>query len=249
VIFRNLPEAFILYKPKDIVSGDFYAFAKRGSKIILAVADCTGHGVPGAFMSMIGTNLFNQVINEKGITQPAEILNQLDIGIERALKQDETDNHDGMDIVICSMDFSSGIFEYAGANRPLWIMHRSPLETLYPEGPGDRNDLYGGHMCLIRPDKVPIGGFHLSARNIFTNHRIVFQPGDSLYLFTDGFADQFGGELGKKLLSKRFRDYLISIRDEPMDQQEKLLDNFFEKWKGSREQVDDVLVVGIRYPV
>lgn len=105
-----MPESFILYKPKDIVSGDFYAFAKKDNKILIAVADCTGHGVPGAFMSMIGTNLFNQVINEKNITEPAAILNELDKGIERALKQEETDNHDGMDIVICSLDFENNVF-------------------------------------------------------------------------------------------------------------------------------------------
>lgn len=248
VIFRSLTDAFILFRPKDIVSGDFYAFARKESKIIFAVADCTGHGVPGAFMSMIGTNLFNQVINEKGITEPAEILNQLDIGVERALKQEETDNHDGMDIVICSLDFNSGTFEYAGANRPLWILHRRTLDLIYPDGPSPRSEFFGENMLIIKPDKVPIGGFHLSVRNKFTNHRFAFEPGDCLFMFSDGYADQFGGEAGKKLLSKRFREYLISIKDKPMMVQEKLLDTYFEEWKGSREQVDDVLVVGVRHP-
>ncbi len=245
VIYKNLTDTLILYKPKDIVSGDFYAYAKKDTKHIFAVADCTGHGVPGAFMSMIGTNLFNQIINEKGITQPAEILRHLDIGIERALKQDESENHDGMDMIICSLDFTNKQFEYAGANRPLWIMHQQPTNTLYPQGPGLRAELYGEYMCMIKPDKVPIGGFLRLSESSFTNHLFIFQPGDAIYLFTDGFADQFGGEHGRKLLSKRFRDYLISIRDKPVKVQEDLLNLYFENWKQNREQVDDVLVVGI----
>jgi ligand-binding sensor domain-containing protein/serine phosphatase RsbU (regulator of sigma subunit) len=242
VIVEHFPDSFILYKPKDIVSGDFYAFARKGNELLIAAADCTGHGVPGAFMSMIGTNLFNQTINEKGIVEPASVLNELDIGIERALKQEETDNHDGMDIIVCSLNFETKRFSYAGANRPLWIMRKNEAKQI-----GD-GEIYGKFMHIIKPDKHPIGGFHQSLREPFTNHEIDFNPGDTLYLFTDGYSDQFGGDLGKKLLSKRFRDYLIEIKDYPINQQEGLLDVYFENWRKQHEQVDDVLVIGIRYP-
>ena len=243
VVFESLKESFILYKPKDIVSGDFYAYSKRKSKILIAVADCTGHGVPGAFMSMIGTNLFNQVINENGITRPSEILNLMNIGIERALKQDETDNHDGMDIIVCALDFENDIFEFSGANRPLLIIRKEP-EVVYP---GEEE--YGAHIRIIRPDKHPIGGFRQEAKTWFNNRHFVFKPGDMIFLYSDGYADQFGGEKGKKLLSKRLRNYLLEIKDEPVNEQEKLLDRYFEKWRGRLEQVDDVLIIGIRYPV
>ena len=242
IIKKHLPDSFILYKPKDIVSGDFYAFAKKEEQIIMAVADCTGHGVPGAFMSMIGTNLFNQIINEKNITQPSEILNQLDKGIERALKQEETDNHDGMDMVICSFNFKENIFQYAGANRPLWLVRKEKIEDVSAIS----TEHFKEYMEIIRPNKNPIGGFNQEQKDLFTNYNFEFKSGDTIYLLTDGYADQFGGDLGKKLLSKRLRDYLIEIKNESMNKQEILLDAFFEKWRGEHEQVDDVLIIGIR---
>jgi len=240
VIKESLPESFILYKPKDIVSGDFYAFAKKEQTILMAVADCTGHGVPGAFMSMIGTNLFNQVINEKGITKPSLILDELNIGIERALKQDETENHDGMDIVIVNMDFEDHIFEMSGANRPLWIIKKENRlnKTIPPEEA----------IQVIKPDKHPIGGFRSDHGELFTNHRFEFHPGDVMYLFTDGFADQFGGPSGKKLLSKRLREKLVEIAHLDAEDQKIELEVFFETWRGKHEQVDDLLIAGIFYP-
>jgi ligand-binding sensor domain-containing protein/serine phosphatase RsbU (regulator of sigma subunit) len=243
LIFQSLPESFIYYQPKDIVSGDFYAFARRGSKILMAVADCTGHGVPGAFMSMIGTNLFNQIINEKGITQPSIILDELDSGIERALKQDESDNHDGMDIVIVCLDFEKNEFEMAGANRPLWIVRRNADANLI----NSNSEIYGNFMEIIRPDKHPIGGFDVSNRAKFTNRKFQFSKGDMLYLSTDGYSDQFGGPLGKKLLSKRLRDKLIQVNELNVSDQQREIDAYFEDWRGELEQVDDVLLVGIRH--
>jgi len=243
LIFQSLPEAFINYQPKDIVSGDFYAFARRGSKILMAVADCTGHGVPGAFMSMIGTNLFNQIINEKGITQPSIILDELNLGIERALKQEESDNHDGMDIVIVCLDFENNRFEMAGANRPLWIVRSSKFDSGFIES----YETYGNRMEIIRPDKRPIGGFNLSSQEKFTNRSFSFNKGDTLYLCTDGYSDQFGGPLGKKLLSKRLRDKLIAINGLSMPIQQQKLESYFEEWRGPLEQVDDVLLVGIKH--
>ena len=227
LIYENLRESFIIYMPKDIVSGDFYSYNHKNGKIILAAADCTGHGVTGAFMSMIGSSVLNQIINEKGITQPSLILNNLNTGITEALKQRENDVTDGMDIALCTFDMEKLQLEFAGANRPLWIF---------------RN----GEFIEIKPDKLAIGGFRILRDASFTNHQIQLQKGDSIYLFTDGFADQFGGPLGKKLLSKRFREILLSIQILSMSEQEKKLTEVFSKWKGNVTQVDDVLVIGIR---
>ncbi|HRH65547.1 MAG TPA: SpoIIE family protein phosphatase, partial [Bacteroidia bacterium] len=227
LIHNSLPDSFILYRPKDIVSGDFYTFSHKDNRILLSVADCTGHGVTGAFMSMIGSSQLNQIINERGITQPAKILNHLNTGIAEALKQNATDVNDGMDIALCSFSPDTRSLEFAGANRPMWLIR-------------------GGEWVEIKPDKLAIGGFRVQREAVFTNHEIQLQPGDAIYLFTDGFADQFGGPDGKKMLSKRFRELLISMQSESMQEQERKLNHYFDKWKNSLEQVDDVLVIGIR---
>lgn len=227
LIHNSLPDSFILYRPKDIVSGDFYTFSHKDNRILLSVADCTGHGVTGAFMSMIGSSQLNQIINERGITQPAKILNHLNTGIAEALKQNATDVNDGMDIALCSFSPDTRSLEFAGANRPMWLIR-------------------GGEWFEIKPDKLAIGGFRVQREAVFTNHEIQLQPGDAIYLFTDGFADQFGGPDGKKMLSKRFRELLISMQSESMQEQERKLNHYFDKWKNSLEQVDDVLVIGIR---
>ncbi|MBK6838336.1 MAG: SpoIIE family protein phosphatase [Bacteroidetes bacterium] len=226
-IFNALKDAFILYLPKDIVSGDFYTFSFRNEKVILAAADCTGHGVTGAFMSMIGSSQLNQIVNERGITQPAKILNHLNTGIVEALKQNPTEVNDGMDIALCSLDLTTKKLEYAGANRPLWLIRDSEWKE-------------------IKPDKLAIGGFRLKEDMSFTNHELQLHKGDIIYLFSDGYADQFGGEDGKKMLSKRFRDKLFSMQSMIMREQEKELLSYFNNWKGTHDQVDDVLVIGIR---
>ncbi len=226
-IQETLQEFFIIYLPKDIVSGDFYSFSQKDKKVILAAADCTGHGVTGAFMSMIGSSVLNQIINERGITKPSEILNNLNTGISEALKQRENDVTDGMDIALCTLDLENRQLQFAGANRPLWIF---------------RN----GEFIEIKPDKLAIGGFRILSDSKFTNHELQLQNGDSIYFFTDGFADQFGGPLGKKLLSKQFREILSSMQNIPMQEQEAKLTDIFTKWKGNVTQVDDVLVIGIK---
>jgi len=227
LIYRALQDSFIIYRPKDIVSGDFYSFSQKDGNVIIAAADCTGHGVTGAFMSMIGSSLLNQIVNERGVTQPARILNYLNTGITEALKQSETEVNDGMDIALCNFDLSDGSVQFAGANRPLWIIRDGELKS-------------------VKPDKMAIGGFRAALDPEFSNHQIKIRKGDCIYLFTDGFADQFGGPAGKKMLSKRFRELLISFGDSSMREQEKKLNQFFEQWKGGIEQVDDVLVIGIR---
>ncbi|HKR07141.1 MAG TPA: response regulator [Bacteroidia bacterium] len=232
-IKKYLPESFILYQPKDIVSGDFYWVGNAGDLAIIVAADCTGHGVAGALMSMIGISLLNQIVNEKGITTPSLILDQLHSSVIAALKQTENDSHHAMDIAVCCFDLSGANLnkekseiQFAGANRPLWVIRNNELET-------------------IRPDKIPIGGLYAERNKSFLN-TVQLTVNDTLYLFTDGYADQFGGEKGKKLMSKTFKEILLSIQKMNMGEQEVFLKNYFEKWKGDNEQVDDILVIGIR---
>ena len=227
LIYETLKDSFIFYRPKDIVSGDFYTFSQKENRVIISSADCTGHGVTGAFMSMIGSSHLNQIINERGILRPSEILNHLNTGITEALKQTDKEVNDGMDIALCSLDLQNLRLEYAGANRPLWLFRNS-------------------EWIEIKPDKLPIGGFRVNREAVFTNHEMELRQGDTIYLFTDGFADQFGGPDGKKILSKRFREILLSMQTISMQDQKKKLESFFDEWKKNTEQVDDVLVIGIR---
>jgi ligand-binding sensor domain-containing protein/serine phosphatase RsbU (regulator of sigma subunit) len=233
VISQEFPQSFILYMPKDIVSGDFYWFAKRKNKRFIATADCTGHGVPGAFMSIIGNTILNEIVTEKEILEPGEILDELHTGIKNALKQsnDEGERRDGMDIALCAMEGDSNILEYAGANRPLWIFR------------GGNKD----QMEVIKPNKFPIGGLEMEDKRQFTNNRIELGKGDMMYLSSDGYADQFGGHAGKKMMVKNFQKLLTEILHLPLPEQKEILRKHFIDWKGDQEQVDDVLVIGFRY--
>lgn len=224
----HLQNSFVLYKPKDIVSGDFYWLEKKGNKILFAVVDCTGHGVPGAFMSIIGYNGLNQIVNEYGVTQPAEILNRLNKIISVTLKQrvDESKIRDGMDLSICSIDLDTNTLEYAGANNPIFIV---------------RNN----EVIEIKADKKPIGNFVGEDDFRFTNKELSLFPNDKLYLFSDGYADQFGGPHGKKLKYNTFRDLLLDNCHRPMEEQKYILDRMFEGWRGDLEQIDDVCVIGV----
>lgn len=231
-IFRAFPESFVLYKPRDIVSGDFYWFHEKGNKKVIAAVDCTGHGVPGAFMSMIGHNLLNQIVIENGITEPAEILNQLHKGVQAALKQGQVgvESKDGMDVSLCVFDTQKNELQYAGAYRTLYLLSDSIPEVIQK----------------INGDKFPIGGSHFGQERSFSQHSITLNKGDMLYMFTDGFADQFGGENGKKFMVKRFAEMLIRQWKLPLKQQHEMLEAAFSAWKGKNEQVDDVLVIGIK---
>lgn len=223
-LFHN---AFVLFKPKDIVSGDFYWFSEKNGTRLIAACDCTGHGVPGALMSMVGNNTLNQIVNERGIIEPNEILNNLDKEVRKALKQGEnTNSKDGMDVALITFKSPNEI-SYAGAHRPLWIIRGNTLEE-------------------IKANKISIGGHQSDEEVNFTNHNIKLSKGDSVYIFSDGFADQFGGEGKKKLMTKNFKKLLQSIQHLGMPEQEEHLDNAIENWKGNLEQVDDILVIGIR---
>ena len=223
-----LKDAFILYKPKDIVSGDFYWIEKKENKILFAVVDCTGHGVPGAFMSIIGFNGLNQIVNEYNYTTPSEILTHLNKNISETLKQKVEDSkiRDGMDVAICSIDLDNNILEFAGAFSPLFIVR-------------------DGHVLKTRGDKHPIGNFVGVEDYEFTNHRIDLLPNDKIYIFSDGFVDQFGGPSGKKLKYNAFRKLLLDNYEKPMTAQKASIDSFFEEWRKGYEQIDDVCMIGV----
>jgi serine phosphatase RsbU (regulator of sigma subunit)/Tfp pilus assembly protein PilF len=221
---------FILYQPKDIVSGDFYWFCKSRGSIYIAVADCTGHGVPGALMSMIGHDELNHIVIEKACSEPAEILSALNRNVKLALKQEEqeSESRDGMDIAICKLEPVNENFQltFAGAQRPLLIFR--------PTG-----------ITELRSDKVSIGGFTESSHN-FSQQQQILNKGDLIYLFSDGFADQFGGERGKKFKYARLLSLLKENHHLPLADQQKLLSFALKNWMGNLEQVDDITVAGIR---
>ncbi|MFL5764260.1 MAG: tetratricopeptide repeat protein [Bacteroidia bacterium] len=223
---KLFPDSFIILQPRDIVSGDFYWFSEKNGKRLIAAVDCTGHGVPGAFMSMTGNAFLNEIVNERGITQPGEILSELRHLVIRALKQTGAggEQKDGMDISLLSI--SGNTASWAGANNPLWII---------------RN----GEMIEYKPDKRPIGYF--AGKGLpFSEHLIPLEKGDSIYLLTDGYADQFGGPKGKKFKYSQLKSLLLSIQDKTMKEQEAILMRTFIDWKGMLEQVDDVCIIGLR---
>lgn len=225
---KTFNDSFILFKPKDIVSGDFYWFSQKGNLNILASVDCTGHGVPGAFMSMIGNTLLNQIVNEKGITDPAEILDNLNEEVSYSLKQDQegSESRDGMDIAICCFNLQEMTMEYAGANRPLYYVRDCVLEE-------------------IKANKFPIGGLEYDIPKKFTKNIFQLQSKDTIYISTDGFADQFNRE-DKKLMTRKFKETLVSINGMAMNEQSAYLNRYIENWKGGMEQTDDILVIGVR---
>jgi ligand-binding sensor domain-containing protein/serine phosphatase RsbU (regulator of sigma subunit) len=230
LIYSKFDKMFILYKPKDIVSGDFYWFGEKGNYKILAVVDCTGHGVPGAFMSMIGHNLLNQIISEKGVFDPGIILQELHKGIQSALKQgqNQVQTNDGMDVSILAINTETNDCLWAGAFRSLVIINKE------------------NKLEKIEGNKYSVGGSQLDSTRVFTTHVRTLQASDSVYMFTDGYADQFGGPNEKKLMAKRFYQSLKQINKLDIHLQAQELENQFDAWKGSQEQVDDVLVVGMK---
>jgi PAS domain S-box-containing protein len=221
-------ESFLVFKPKDIVSGDFYWFSKTDDVKLMAIADCTGHGVPGAFMSVVGNEMLNISLHDSSVCHPSEALNLLDKKIKAVFSKGRQNNmaQDGMDIGLLVIH-NNNFIQYAGARRPL-IHIRDKVKQEYAG------------------DKYSIGGVDESSEKCFTDKEFFVQPGDMLYLFSDGYPDQFGGPRGKKIMHKNFTGFLCDISDLPMDVQKEKLENFFEEWRGSLEQIDDVSVVGIR---
>lgn len=231
-LFRLFSESFILFKPKDIVSGDFYWFTKMDNKIVVAVVDCTGHGIPGAFMSVLGINLLNQIIIEEKNTDVSFILQRLDHKLKKAfdysndLIDEDKRPFDGMDISICCIDYDTNFLTYAGALRPLYHISKN-----------DFTSLEGSHY--------PIGGMNLESIRKYESQSINFNKGDRLYLCSDGYADQFGGPNDKKFMTKKFKSTLLRTAKLSMQTQQLELERMFNEWKGNIEQTDDVLIVGV----
>ncbi len=227
-VFDVFSNSFIYYKPKDIVSGDFYWFAKKGDEALIAAVDCTGHGVPGALMTVIGNSLLNQIVNLGNVTAPAEILRQLDERVLATMRQRGTvDTNDGMDISLCRYNIKTKELTFAGANRSVYV--------------------FNGSWKEIKGNKFPIGSFQYEKEKQFSEHVIQVNKNDTVYLFSDGFQDQFGGDDGKKYMITRFRDLLTQIQPLPMKEQLAKLDDSITSWKGSYEQTDDILVMGFRF--
>ena len=220
-----LPNSFIFYQPKDIVAGDFYWLEKIEDKILFAAADCTGHGVPGALVSVVCSNALNRVVKEFGVYQPNEILSKVRELVIETFEKSETEVKDGMDISLCCFDRSTNVLTWAGAYNPLWIIQNNYLKE-------------------IKADKQPIGK-HIETK-AFTNHRFQLNKGDSIYIFTDGFADQFGGPKGKKFKQRQFKNILIEISNLEPENQKIIIAKVFTEWKNSLEQVDDVCVIGLK---
>jgi serine phosphatase RsbU (regulator of sigma subunit) len=225
---KLLPTYFIVNKPREIVSGDYFWLAQKDNKMVVAVADCTGHGVPGAFMSILGVAFLNEIVNKTVIIRANEILNQLSGQVIKSLhqtgKNDET--KDGMEIALCILDFNSNKLQFSGAYRPMYLIRENELHEL-------------------TGDNMPIGIYE-DEENSFSNKEMPFKKGDMIYLFTDGYIDQIGGTNRKTFRSQNFRNLLLEIHRESMQEQKKILEKVLNEWRGETEQVDDILIVGIK---
>jgi len=220
-------DTFILFKPKDIVSGDFFWFHNTGEHEFMAAVDCTGHGVPGAFMSIIGHNALNKIINEYKIIRPSEILDQLNVEVSNTLhQQSESSVHDGMDLSLICINRSNKSLQYSAAFNPLYIVR-------------------GGELLEYRGNRFSIG--KIRKKREFENHEIKLEDGDIIYMFSDGYADQFGGTGERKFKASAVKDLLIRIKDKPMEKQKEVLNDTIENWRGTLEQVDDILFIGRRF--
>ncbi len=225
---ETLSDYFVLFKPRDIVSGDYYWMTRKENITVIAAADCTGHGVPGAFMSMLGIAFLNEIVNKIEIVESHVILNQLRDYVKKSLNQKgaEGEAKDGMDIALCVIDHQSKSLEFSGAFNPLLIVR-------------------DGDIIEIKADKMPIGIYEEDHKS-FTKNNVEIKENDSLYIYSDGYVDQFGGPKGKKFFSKQFKNLLLEINDKTMPQQKQFLWETLEKWKGDLEQVDDILVIGMK---
>jgi serine phosphatase RsbU (regulator of sigma subunit) len=229
------PESFVLYQPKDIVSGDFYWFEKRDKEFFFAAVDCTGHGVPGAFMSIVGHNLLNEAVQVHNLTQPHLILNSLNQGLSKTLRQKSESEinwngeqvKDGMELALCSYHPETKRLRYAGAHNPVWIVRKNEL-------------------IILPANKQPIGTYTGQEAQSFTSQELQLEKNDCIYLFSDGYADQFGGEKGKKFNKANLKELILKIAEQSMEQQQTALLQTHLNWRGTHEQIDDILVIGIR---
>ena len=228
IIEQILPNSFVLFKPKDIVSGDFYWIEKKNNLTYFAAVDCTGHGVPGAFMSLVGHNILKDIISNTNVIKPSEILDKLREGVINTLHVSNSGNQskDGMDITLCCINFDTLELQFAAAYNPLCIVRNNEL-------------------IIHNANKFPIGAF-IGEKENFDNITIQLQKNDQLYIYSDGFADQFGGPRGKKFMVGNFRKLLTNISNNPKKEQMNILTNTLSEWQGDLEQVDDVLIIGLK---
>ncbi len=222
-------DSFVLFKPKDIVSGDFYWMHEKNDMLYYATADCTGHGVPGGFMTMLGLSFLDEIVEAKKVTDPGVILNLMRDKIIGTLRQNGNfgESKDGMDITICVINKAKKELYYSSANNPLYII----------------NTLGDTVLSIYKADKQPCGFYH--DYKPFTSHIVTLEPGDKIYTFSDGFPDQFGGPGGKKFMHKQFKETLLKNADLPFTEQKKLLNSSLIEWQGALDQVDDILVIGV----
>lgn len=248
ILIDNISDHFVLFKPKDIVSGDFYWWENLENHTIITAADCTGHGVPGAFMSMLGVSFLREIVTKEYITHPGVILRKIRKEIIKSLKQkgEMGESKDGMDMALISICHDTNVVQFAGANNPLYIVTDSDIniQTIDAEVKHFNIDNSNKQLIEIKPDKMPIGIYQKMDK--FICHEIKVQKGDLVFMFSDGYADQFGGEKGKKFMYKPFKRILLENADKTMTEQKKILNETFEKWKGKNEQIDDVLIIGIK---
>ena len=231
-ITELLNDNFILYKPRDIVSGDFYWVKQVNQYVVLIAADCTGHGVPGAFMSMLGISYLTEIVQRREITQANQVLNELRKQIRSSLRQhgQAEESKDGIDMAVCVIDEKNNTLQYSGANNPLYLIR-------------DKNG--APELTEFKADRMPVG-YYPGRFKTFTNKDIQLEYGDVFYLFSDGFVDQKGGKDNKKFLSKNFKELLLEIHEEPMHDQKKILDKTITDWMVDNSQIDDILVIGVR---
>jgi serine phosphatase RsbU (regulator of sigma subunit) len=224
-----LPNSFIYFEPRDIVSGDFYWISEVNEKIIVAAVDCTGHGVPGAFMSLVGETNLNEIVVGNQITSPEYILEALHEGVNQMLKQSENENQDGMDAAIVVLDYKSRTLEFAGAKNPLITVDKS------------------GKIKTYMGDRVTIGGQRLKDKILaFNKMKLPIEVGTNYFLFSDGYADQFGGSRDKKFMMGKFKDLLVEVSALPVNKQLNQLKKSFNDWKNDTPQTDDVMVIGFK---
>lgn len=224
---KHLPKSFVYYRPRDIVSGDFYWFKHADDISYIAAVDCTGHGVPGAFMSMIGNTILNKIVPEYR-TQPAEILDEMRREVINTMEQSEENaSRDGMDIAFCAINHQTNVIEYAGAFNPLCLIRNGELKE-------------------VKANRMPIGSYFGKIDRKYTNHKVQLKTGDTFYIYSDGFQDQIGGKGDRKYTSRKFKNLLKEIHDQTPEHQVETLENEIEAWRGSEDQLDDMLIMGVK---